>query len=290
MHEKKWQRITLTKAAQGTTLGLQLIDILTRLLADGALQDSEVAELRAWAAAAKATELPSLACLRETVETILADGIITQEERIELVTLMLRILPAEDRAAVKSQVEAVQEADAAGLREEADRAKAEAKAAREEAARARKAASEERAKQREAHWRRPWQEHAATGAQIDYLKALGFVPPPGMTKGEASAKIDDLLNSSSGVSNRQKMVLRFWSCEHIAEHGKREVSLWMDVFYREDPDRIAAWEWWKEANGDFGSRDVDPLTVPVGAGHGWFLRVKQRRVISVLRRRASRPH
>jgi hypothetical protein len=115
----------------------------------------------------------------------------------------------------------------------------------------------------------------ATAPQLKYLRALGVTPPEGMTKDQASETLDRLLSSRPSVSNRQMMVLRFWDSLSVAERGRYGVSEWMDVFYAEDRDRPAAWEWWKEENADCGHQDP-PEKVPVGIGPSYLARVKER--------------
>lgn len=106
----------------------------------------------------------------------------------------------------------------------------------------------------------------ATEAQLRYLEDLGVNFKFGITKREASKLIDEALNSSLSVSNRQMMVLRFFGKVDLAKKGRHAVSEWLDEWYSEDPSRKTAWDYWKEKNGDVG-KQVDPTWVPIDAFH-----------------------
>lgn len=280
---KKWQRMTLNKAQRATAIGTELIRLLGGFLKDGMLQPADIEQLRAWLKEAKAAngDLPCVTVLREIVERALADGQVTDDERREIVKIMLRILPAEDRDKIQPQVSAVETAELEAAREELTKAKEEAEKARIAEGVARKLLqAEEAQRRREERANQPprWHFDPATEPQLRYLRALGAsFDEQKITKGEASELIDAILNSPDGISNRQMMILRFWDKVDLADHGKNFVSEWMDRWYAEDPDHIAAWEWWKESNGDWGCKDADPALVTIGCGTRWLRMVKLRR-------------
>ncbi len=186
------------------------------------------------------SQLPALAFLKGEIEDILEDGKITPSERVDLFKAIERVLPTEFRAEAKAR-----RLHAQGLAETED---------------------EER---------RPiWHEDPPTDAQLRYLADLGGDPRGIRTKGEASDAIDQLVSSSRSVTNRQMMVLRFWHFVEMSKNGKTAVSEWMDGFYASDPHHLVAWNYWKQKNGDVGTKG-DPSVVPLGIGYEYLALVKQ---------------
>ena len=277
---KKWTRITLTKSAKDTAVGRELIAILAELLRDGRLDDSEIVRLKTWSDDARflQTAFPAIIAIRDIVQSILVDGNVSPEERADLVDLLLRVLPADERAPLKDGIQAARDKDEADERSRRAQMRLANEAAREaeqaERERLRALRQAERKAERETR-AQAWRDDPATDAQLNYLRALGASFGPWISKGEASNLIDAMLNSRSGVSNRQMMVLRFWNRMDIADGGKNAVCEWMDTWYALDPDHVAAWELWKEAHGDCG-RQISPEIVPLGAGIIWLEKIKGR--------------
>lgn len=122
-----------------------------------------------------------------------------------------------------------------------------------------------------------WKSDPATKAQQAYILALGGEMPEGATKGEASALIDSLLAEGGTTivpaTNRQRMLLRFWRKEKLAEQGKWAVSEWIDEWNEADPDREVAWALWKNENDDDGEQN-NPEIVPIGIGFDYLKVVK----------------
>lgn len=109
----------------------------------------------------------------------------------------------------------------------------------------------------------PWTEDEATHSQIEYIINLGGKFTPGMTKGEASELIDQLLDRRPPTP-RQQMLLRFFNRLDLMQSTKDEVSIWIDQLYASDERLERAWERFKrETNQDPYERN--PSVVPIGA-------------------------
>jgi len=236
---QKRTRITMTAAQRASAAGAELLVLLVDITRDGELTEEEVARLGHWLVDnEEATRLPAVGFLRDIVTRVVDDCRLDADEVLDLACAIERVLPKEQRLFAKDRRERAEDAAAALGRAAGNR-------------------------------------ELATPPQLKYLRALGVVPPEGMTKEQASDTLDRLLRSRASVSNRQMMVLRFWNHLTVAERGRYGVSEWMDLFYEEDRDRPAAWEWWKEENGDCGHQEP-PEKVPIGIGPNYLARVKQR--------------
>lgn len=102
------KRISLTKAQLQTETGLELLSICQSATADGRLEDPEIHALQAWIAANSNSDLPSIRHLSSTLDRVLADGVITPEERQSVAKAIEAILPLEERklaAALRRQIE-----------------------------------------------------------------------------------------------------------------------------------------------------------------------------------------
>ena len=238
------KRVTLTKSQAASAAGAQLLSLLVDLTADGELSLGELDKLRIWLDDNLITDVPAVAWLREIVADVLSDGRVTNDERIELILAIERVMPKDQRLVAAAH---------------------------------RKAADQLMAKDEEDD---EFNDHdgnsdyrSASDPQCRYILALGGNVTPGLSVSAARELIDSLLASSSSVSNRQMMVLRFWNRVEVSRDGRHAVSVWMDVWYAEDPDRQAAWNLWKEDNGDVGRQD-NPEKVPLGIGDGYLRRVK----------------
>lgn len=244
MVQKTVQRVTLTKGQAASAAGAQLLALLVEFTADGELSLGEVERLRVWLAENNATDVPAVAWLRELVADVLTDGRVTSAERVGILLAIERVMPKDQRVIASA------------------RRKAAAEVARED---------EFEDKRYEVSDGSDY--GSATEPQRRYILALGGKVTTDMSISEASELIDRLLSSSSSVSNRQMMVLRFWNRVEVSREGRHAVSEWMDVWYAEDPDRQAAWTLWKEDNGDVGRQD-NPEKVPLGVGDNYLWRVK----------------
>ena len=109
----------------------------------------------------------------------------------------------------------------------------------------------------------------ASEKQLDYIRSLGGTPPTGISKSEASTLIEQLQNEQDGPTLRQLMVLRFWNRMDLENSSKHEIAAWLEHFYKENPLRKIAWEWFKLEQGDSGSQS-DPSWVPLGIGETYL--------------------
>ena len=219
-------RVNLTKTEAATFVGTKLIKALETILADGTITEREVLQLKDWLArATKQGDFPSLRFLTEEVEAIVEDGKITQEETWQLAEAALRVLPPDIRKDYKAKVNEIRDS-------------------------------------------------MPTEKQVKFIHDLGGTVPPNASKMQASELIDELL--SSRPTFRQQMVLKFWGRKDLITAGVDGVSRWMDEFYEEDPDRLAAWELWKKETPNSQVRDGTMLDkIEQGVGAKFLARVKQ---------------
>lgn len=99
MHSEKDRkpRLSLTKRQLETALGAELLSLCQTMTADGRLTEAEVTELRDWARAQSADDLPAIEHLGKVLEKIFADGVITDDEYLEIYRAVESILPPEAR-------------------------------------------------------------------------------------------------------------------------------------------------------------------------------------------------
>jgi hypothetical protein len=261
------RRSSLTKRQLAEKGGAELLQILSAIGEDGKISDDEVAGLRAWLFEHRHLDIPAISLLSETVDRILADFFVTEEERLELLYAIERVLPVTERTMVRKA--RLAESKSASQDEKGLTLQDLKKIARRTAEEQNDAAKDTEAEPEPYDWRND----PATDRQRDYAKVLGGRLPKNATKGEASVLIDSLLGKNP-PSNRQQMVLRFWGRKLQCGDGPREIWEWQDAFYTEDPDRKRAWELYKEEAGDDG-RQGDPQRIPFGVGPGYLARIKQ---------------
>jgi hypothetical protein len=111
-------RVSLTKAQIQAGLGAELLALCQTVTADGKLTNLEIVELRAWLEANRTADLPAITFLVTTLERILADGVVTKEERKELHTAIEKVLPPEARRGAIVQRKAVEAEEKAEERRE----------------------------------------------------------------------------------------------------------------------------------------------------------------------------
>lgn len=92
------KRLSLTKTDVQTTAGLELLQVLQSITDDGHVQEAEVHQLRNWLNQNAEVALPSREYLTHTINDVLKDGVITDEEFDLLHDAVLRVLPTELRA------------------------------------------------------------------------------------------------------------------------------------------------------------------------------------------------
>jgi hypothetical protein len=122
-------QVALRKGATETGIIAELISLLETVTADGTITESEAAELRVWLDENRDSELPAIDFLRTTLEQVLADGRVTPEERRALHMAVERVLPLELRERAKGR-RAAQEL-LAKAREREERAASRQRAAEE---------------------------------------------------------------------------------------------------------------------------------------------------------------
>jgi hypothetical protein len=127
-------RVTLSKAQRATPAGAELIGLLTELSDDGMITREEMASLRAWLETDRSVQFAACPFLYEVIDTIAADGEITEDELDTLALAIERVLPPEVRKASAEKRKQLR-----ATRREAQRTarKASVAAAREERERAR---------------------------------------------------------------------------------------------------------------------------------------------------------
>lgn len=223
----KRTRITLTKTECDSPTGKRLVDLIFSMCHDGRLEISEVDELHIFLRN-DSSAIAAIPYLRAITREAVADGAINEAEAYALKLAFERIIPKEARGIVSTHLQSIglptmQYDEFAG----------------------------------------EWTEHEATHKQIDYIVNLGGTVTPGLTKGEASQLIDQLLQRRPPTP-RQTMLLRFFDRLDLLQATKDDVSLWVDQLYASNERLERAWERFKrETNHDpFGQ---EATIVPVGA-------------------------
>lgn len=246
-------KLTLNPQQLSNEAAQELLALLEAISADGRLDDAEILKLDEWLSKAGKENVPAITFLRHTVSEVLADRVIIDEERKTIVGAILRILPPEESVDAGIRFSEAEESD----------------------------------KQKKSWELKQKHDHTpATKSQLCYLNALGIPIPPKCTKSQASELIDEAICAHQPVTPRQMMVLRFWNHEHLAAKGRHAVSEWTDTWYAGDPDRLTAWNLWRESIGDLG-RDDPPEKVPVGAGPEFLVKVKEMSDIPAPKKRVS---
>jgi hypothetical protein len=223
----KGTRITLTKAECEAPTGKRLVDLIFSMCHDGHLEISEVDELHIFLRN-DSSAIAAIPYLRAITREAVADGAINDAEAYALKLAFERVIPKEARGIVSTHLQSI------GL-----------------------------PTVHQDEFAGEWTEHEATHKQIGYIVDLGGTVKPGLTKGQASQLIDQLLERRPPTP-RQTMLLRFFDRLDLLHATKDDVSLWIDQLYASDELLERAWDRFKrETNHDpFGQ---DAGIVPVGA-------------------------
>ena len=122
------RQIALRKGATKEGIAAELLMLLETITADGKIDDREASELQAWLSANHDADLPAISFLLTTLTQIMADGVITPEERKTLHRAVERVLPVELRAEAKNRhlASEAEEKTAIAALAEGDRAAANA--------------------------------------------------------------------------------------------------------------------------------------------------------------------
>jgi hypothetical protein len=273
------RRSSLTKRQLAEKGGAELLQILCAIGEDGKVTDDEIVDFKAWLNEHRHSDIPAISTLSETVDRILADCMVTEDERLELILAIERVLPVAERRMVRKA--RLGEPTSASPDDRVLTLQDLKETSRRTAKEQKEAAEDDETGPEPYDWRID----PATDRQRDYIKALGGRLPINATKGEASNLIESLLGNKP-PTNRQLMVLRFWGLKRQSGEGPREIGEWQNTFYIEDPDRKRAWELYKEEAEDDG-RQGDPQGVPFGVGPKYLARIKQGGTAAVARLRTS---
>lgn len=112
------QRTSLSKKQLQTNTGLELLNICQSITGDGQIADEEIQALNNWMMQNQDSELPAIKFMTATLSQVLADGVITDAERLSVAEAIETILPISDRKYAKGlrkqvEQEAVNESKAA---------------------------------------------------------------------------------------------------------------------------------------------------------------------------------
>lgn len=227
MGPTRGNRITLTQKQCESPTGKRLIDLILSMCHDGELDIRELSELHIFLHEDQ-SEIAAVQFLRSLTREVVADGRLDGAEAYRVKLAFERVVPKECRGIVSTHLASI--------------------GAPTSASGAGKAS---------------WKSDPATARQIEYIIDLGGEVKPGMTKGEASNLIEDLLERRPPTP-RQQMMLRFFNRLDLARSSKDEVSAWIDDLFWRDPRAEPAWERFKmETRQDPDCQD--PKVVPVGA-------------------------
>jgi HIRAN domain len=125
------RRLSITKLQRETEAAIELISLCQTVTEDGSVSDEEVAALRQWLTDNADTELPARDFLEETVARIVADGVVTVEERRDLWRAIETVLPRDLRAPLTARRRAQEYAVKSAAREAREQARADTRVARE---------------------------------------------------------------------------------------------------------------------------------------------------------------
>jgi hypothetical protein len=218
----------MTAAEAASSEGQELIAKILAICHDGRITIQEVEDLHAWMGRVNAT-MNAIPFLRSITRDVISDDAVSPEEEYRLKRAFERVVIKEARGVVSTHLE--------GLGLPPSR-------------------SDEDSPPR-------WHSDPVTTKQIEYISILGGTPAIGMTKGEASILIDELL-SNRKPTPRQKMLLRFFDRLDLIDLPKEDVSEWIDEFFSREPRMEAIWDIYKRETGhDPHSQDFE--AVPIGA-------------------------
>lgn len=254
----KSRRLSLTKSQLQEDTGASLLALLNEIIGDGKLTDDEILRLHDWSAKNRNSDLPAVGFLADAIEGSIANGVVSDSDRLDLQLAIERVLPVTARGIARE----------ARSRAEPSPEPAE-KISREDLKKMTAEESDLPPIEPEPTWR----DDPMTDPQCNFIKSLGGSISRAATKGQASDLIESLVGKKP-ISNRQQMVMRFWGRDRLRAEGPREISEWMDEIYTKDPDRKLAWELFKQECEDDGLQG-DPGRVPFGIGQTYLARIKQ---------------
>ena len=86
-------RISLTQSQLQAGLGAELLALCQSITEDGSISDAGAYELKKWLEEHRSADLPSVEFLRSVVERVIADKIITADQRKALYKAIETVLP-----------------------------------------------------------------------------------------------------------------------------------------------------------------------------------------------------
>lgn len=125
------RRVAISKTQRATEAGAELLSLCQTATADGSLSDAEVESLREWLRSQSSSDLPAVPFLFPVVERIVADGVVTPEERRELFLAIEKILPQDVREMSRSARQANEQAEKAQRKLDAEEARQKQREERE---------------------------------------------------------------------------------------------------------------------------------------------------------------
>jgi hypothetical protein len=131
IEREKNRRLSLTKAQRQTEVGVELISLCQSFTEDGSLSEQEVVDLRKWLDDNRASDLPAIAFLTETVLKALEDGKVTRDERLAVYKALEAVLPPDIRKDAASRRRSVESEDKSQQRELKEQEKQKQHAERE---------------------------------------------------------------------------------------------------------------------------------------------------------------
>lgn len=96
------KRLSLTKEQAEVGIGLDLLQLLQGITADGRITDQEIQALREWLHVNRKANLTAIGHLRDVVDRVLGDGVISPEERKQLQGQIEAVLPTGERPEAKA--------------------------------------------------------------------------------------------------------------------------------------------------------------------------------------------
>ena len=119
---KQRKQVTLRRGPTQEEIAAELISLLETISADGVIANEEVTNLRTWLADNADADLPAIDFLRRIVTSILADGVVTPQERKTLHLAVERVLPVELREKARGARQAHELIEKTRIREQKDAA------------------------------------------------------------------------------------------------------------------------------------------------------------------------
>jgi len=103
MSASRAPRVSLTKLQRESAAGVELIALCREIAEDGRLSDAEIADLRDWVRAFSDVPMAARGHLDLTLQHVLADGVITDAERLEVSAAIEKVLPPDVRTEVAAR-------------------------------------------------------------------------------------------------------------------------------------------------------------------------------------------